>query len=402
MTYPADQTWIDFWSHDFVSEDWLEDNPLGFSISAVGGQMVITTTGYNEWYPPIGQVSGPIAYYTAPLAPPVNGPVRFVGKLDTMTLTGGFPGNALGLTYYQDRNNAYLWEVVRGSGGSYVLVVYRILAGSGLVPQWSLALGASPPSMPFYFSIVDDKLGNVQFLTSVDGTIWTLHYTEALAFLPNKVGVHHRDPTGSGTASAWDYIRAGFPLAETGPDIFCAYGGGQYGEPEPPYGECLEAEPEPPVPPVPTSSAIRGRLFVIANNAIKLIFTGNVVTSGGYNLPTGYNIIDLDGIENPIVKSVYPTEEKIIDHVILEVQGLREKGHYTLILDNDKIYDSDGDPLNEGDPLNNIVVNWYMRKTKVDSALLGAARRFDKKIGSNIRGILEAVMISDEEIGGDY
>lgn len=65
-----------------MSEDWLEDNPLGFSISAVGGQMVITTTGYNEWYPPIGQVSGPIAYYTAPLAPPVNGPVRFVGKLE--------------------------------------------------------------------------------------------------------------------------------------------------------------------------------------------------------------------------------------------------------------------------------------------------------------------------------
>jgi hypothetical protein len=85
----------------------------------------------------------------------------------------------------------------------------------------------------------------------------------------------------------------------------CTYGGGQYGEPEPPYGLCLDAEPE---PPGPTSSAIRGKLFVVANNAIKLIFTGNVVTSGGYSIPTGYNIIDLDGIENPIVKSVYPTE----------------------------------------------------------------------------------------------
>jgi len=146
-----------------------------------------------------------------------------------------------------------------------------------------------------------------------------------------------------------------------------------------------------------SSSVLRSRLlFVVADNAIKLIFTGNVVTSGGYNLPTGYNIVDLDGIENPIVRSVYPTEQKVINYVILEVRGLREKGRYTLTLGNDKIYDSDGRPLN------GIIVKWRMRKTKVDSSLWGAARRFDKKIGSNIRGILEAIMISDEEIGGDY
>jgi len=146
-----------------------------------------------------------------------------------------------------------------------------------------------------------------------------------------------------------------------------------------------------------SSSVLRSRLlFVIADNAIKLIFTGNVVTSGGYNLPTGYTIVDLDGIENPIVRSVYPTEQKVINYVILEVRGLREKSRYTLTLGNNKIYDSDGRPLND------VVVKWRMRKTKVDSSLWGAARRFDKKIGSNIRGILEAIMISDEEIGGDY
>lgn len=139
------------------------------------------------------------------------------------------------------------------------------------------------------------------------------------------------------------------------------------------------------------------QLVAVADDAIKLIFTGDVVTqAGGYNLALGYTIVDLDGIENPVVKSVYPISEKVANYVILEVMGMREKGRYQLTMDYYKIYDE------LGNPLKNVTVKWRMRRTKVDSALLGAAQRFDKRIGSNIRGILEAVMLSDEEIGGDY
>lgn len=139
------------------------------------------------------------------------------------------------------------------------------------------------------------------------------------------------------------------------------------------------------------------QLIAVANDAIKLIFTGDVVTqAGGYAQASGYTIVDLDGVENPVVKSVYPINEKVANYVILEVVGMREKGRYRLTMDYYKIYDEDGNPLK------NIVAKWQMRRTKVDSALLGAAQRFDKRIGSNIRGILEAVMLSDEEIGGNY
>ncbi len=139
------------------------------------------------------------------------------------------------------------------------------------------------------------------------------------------------------------------------------------------------------------------QLVAVADDAIKLIFTGDVVTqAGGYAQVTGYTIVDLDGVENPVVKSVYPINEKVADYVILEVVGMREKGRYQLTVAYHKIYDELGNPLKD------IVVKWQMRRTKVDSALLGAAQRFDKRIGSKIRGILEAIMLSDEEIGGDY
>lgn len=146
---------------------------------------------------------------------------------------------------------------------------------------------------------------------------------------------------------------------------------------------------------MPDSEVRVSQLLVVASDSIKLIFTGNVVTHSGYSEVSNYFITDLDATGSPAVLSVYPTAKRVSTFVILEVRGLLEPGRYRLVVVDHKLHDS------QGLDLVSISATWRMRRTKIDSALLGASR-FDKRIGSNIRGILEAVMLSDEEIGGSY
>jgi hypothetical protein len=138
------------------------------------------------------------------------------------------------------------------------------------------------------------------------------------------------------------------------------------------------------------------QVFVVAEDSIRLIFTSSVAVYGSYYDPTIYTIVDLDGTEQPEVVSVYPVIDKTPIHVTLETRGLRSGKRYSIAIANSSVFDGNGDALTD------ILEKFLMRRTKVDSGLQGAARRFDKKLGSNIRGTLEAIMINDELIGGDF
>lgn len=138
------------------------------------------------------------------------------------------------------------------------------------------------------------------------------------------------------------------------------------------------------------------QILVVAEDSIRLVFTGNVVKSDTYLNPSSYELVDLDGTEQPTVDSVYPVDDQTPGHVTLGTKGLRAGKRYSIEIGRHTVYDGNGYPLTD------ILEKFLMRRTKTDSALQGAARRFNKKIGGDLRGVLEAVMISDEEIGGDF
>ena len=172
----------------------------------------------------------------------------------------------------------------------------------------------------------------------------------------------------------------------------CTYGGGQYGEPEPPYGECLTS-PAPPPPPTPTG--ITADIVVVAEDIIKLTFSEELAVEQFLLSKYSYSIDSLGDAYPVVVKQVLVPEGPTTLNLFLQVSKLAPGGTYKITV-SATLYQKSGIPVA---PYAKV---WNHHRTKVDAVIAGLADLFDTRERSNLRGLLEAIMISDELIGGDY
>jgi hypothetical protein len=156
-----------------------------------------------------------------------------------------------------------------------------------------------------------------------------------------------------------------------------------------------------------TSSTVDiDRVVVIAQDVIRLDFTGPVVATPSLSDPDSYSITG--GLA---VKSVLPIEGRVTSSVFLQlIPKATWRTDYEITLPSagtDKLVVWVDLPLTtiykpDGEPLQTMSAQWTHHRTKVDSVLASMPGMFDLGISSNLRMILQAIANSDEEIGGDF
>jgi len=137
-------------------------------------------------------------------------------------------------------------------------------------------------------------------------------------------------------------------------------------------------------------------IVVVAKNVILVNFSGNIVSNSDLFNPDNYSVSSLLGGNNGIVKYVYPTYSRKTTSIFLQVEQLVKGGQYRFTTRGGELRDENGFYILWGS------VNWTMHRTKVDMVISTLANMYGTNVGSNIRSIIEAIMISDEKLGGDY
>jgi len=163
----------------------------------------------------------------------------------------------------------------------------------------------------------------------------------------------------------------------------CTYGGGQYGEPDPPYGECLDESG--PTPPSPTILRIL-TVQLIADDEVRIKFSIPMSLDGLTNV-ANYVFAPVVQVNEVLV----PTALGSINYVDLHVTGLASGVQYTLSLNN--IVD-----VNESGVTAELV--FTPGDTKSTKLMGGLPRMYTSDIKSLMRHLLVAVGIEDEIIGG--
>jgi hypothetical protein len=152
-------------------------------------------------------------------------------------------------------------------------------------------------------------------------------------------------------------------------------------------------------------------VFVVAEDVLKLNFDSAVAVTESLFDPNSYAITLLDGSTVTSVVEVLPIEDKTTTSVFLRLSPkagfgdtyritLPSAGAVSEILPEDIPTQTLFDP--GGVPLATMSTTWTHHRTKIDSVLSNIANMYDKKVGGILRTILQAITISDEEIGGDF
>lgn len=136
--------------------------------------------------------------------------------------------------------------------------------------------------------------------------------------------------------------------------------------------------------------------LLVAKDVIMLALTGGfVVTNKTLKDPGTYSITDLSGGSSPSILEVLPTYETLTDKVFLRISQLTLGHQYSLTLLEGKLSDKNGGKLPSQ------TITWTMKRTKADTVFEGIKTMATKSRGP-VRGLIEAIMISDEKIGGDF
>lgn len=148
------------------------------------------------------------------------------------------------------------------------------------------------------------------------------------------------------------------------------------------------------------SSVSVNNVFVVGKDIIKANFTSEVATTPGLFSVDSYSVDPIsDGVEVE-VRDVLLTEEPTVSSVFIVVSKPTMDQLYKLTIRLGAIYDPNGTPLAE------LTATWKHVRTKVDSVLDSFPLMYGTADGtrnrSQIRTILEAISISDEEIGGSF
>jgi hypothetical protein len=138
------------------------------------------------------------------------------------------------------------------------------------------------------------------------------------------------------------------------------------------------------------------QLFVVAKNVIKLTFNTSLAVTRSLLDPTTYSISSM-GSTPVSTKSVLPIEDSTTTVVFLELAPTAAFGaSYQLSIAEGAVFDSAGEIFQA------LAVSWVHHRTKTDSVVASLAGMYNTNLESNLRTILQAITISDEEIGGDF
>jgi hypothetical protein len=140
-------------------------------------------------------------------------------------------------------------------------------------------------------------------------------------------------------------------------------------------------------------------ITVVARDVIKVSFdqpvaiTESLLSGDTYQISTVDGSYDIEASVLPIVDGVNSETSS----VLLALSPKAELGSsYRITIPAESLYDPDGGAIIE------MTNKWLHHRTKVDSVLSSLSGLYDTTLESNLRMILQAITVSDEEIGGDF
>jgi hypothetical protein len=141
-----------------------------------------------------------------------------------------------------------------------------------------------------------------------------------------------------------------------------------------------------------SSTSIFG-IYIIAKDKIRILFSTEVSESYDLLKTTTYTLTNTSNGTSNIILEVMPLPDKATDYIDLRISNLKWGDSYTFSIAANLIADINGLYLNTQES------SFIGHKTKVDNILTNLANMYDVKKG-NIRSILEAIAVADNDIGG--
>ncbi len=138
------------------------------------------------------------------------------------------------------------------------------------------------------------------------------------------------------------------------------------------------------------------QVFVVAKDIIKLTFSSPLAVTAELQEP-GTFVITPSGASPIEVLSVLPLEDKTTTVLFLQLAPKAELGaDYRIAIAEGGVFSPAGDAF--------LAVNktWTHHRTKTDAVVASLAGMYNPGMESTLRIILQAITMSDEEIGGDF
>lgn len=147
---------------------------------------------------------------------------------------------------------------------------------------------------------------------------------------------------------------------------------------------------------------VRGQLRIspIAYDHLRVFFSQPVAVTDTLRDLESYVIVPItEGANNVEVVSIrgIDSESDILTYVDLQITRATIDATYQLKITG--IKNADQDTLVSDDGVG-IVSRFKSLKTKTDSMINGVARMYDTKIDSTLRGVVAALALEDERVGG--
>ena len=137
-------------------------------------------------------------------------------------------------------------------------------------------------------------------------------------------------------------------------------------------------------------------IFIVAYDTIRLDFTEVILSVGEAQQPANYLVESLGSNPTPLIEYIRTSYSRGTSYIFVKLLGLEYGGTYRFSITSNTIFDLDGADIPA------ISKTWTMHRSKADSVIKGMIKMYDTNIGSTLRGLVEAICISDETIGGDF
>lgn len=136
--------------------------------------------------------------------------------------------------------------------------------------------------------------------------------------------------------------------------------------------------------------------LAVAADVICLRFTDPVAVTPAYYDPASYAVTRVGDPAPLTVLDVLPVLGHQSQLVYLHVRPLVSGVRYQAAIAGNVLYTTQGVAIPA------CQVRWTQHRTKTDSVVGSMAAWYDLRSRSNLRGVVEAITISDEQIGGDF
>ncbi len=134
---------------------------------------------------------------------------------------------------------------------------------------------------------------------------------------------------------------------------------------------------------------------IISKDLVKLNLVLDIVTIPSVYTLSNYSVVGI-GVPNPTVIDIITASDREVSSILVVLSGTQAGGTYQLSIASGVFYTASGDSLPKQ------TIDFTLHRTKLDFVLTSVPRFYNTASKSNFRSILEAIMMSDEEIGGDF